>query len=538
MARSSSCASPEAASEPDTAVVVRRGFGYGSPVMRLALAAAVLVSGCRDPEIVEVRLVTEPGLRPARDFATVVLCVSVAGERDCVVRSEFEGGAIGTGADLFDPTLLVEEETYELRVWADFDASAPIDCANEHAVGRSLPFEHRAPPYAITVQVGCANEFTRTRAQPIHARLAHTIVPRRSGDAIIAAGAQRVVTPMSTPMMPSFPRYEGPVLQIERYDPTTGRFEEILGLPSGRWFAGGLELRDGSVVIAGGQISSPAAPCTDDFEIVYPPGARRSGELAAPRCGPALVRMSSGLLIAGSGVLDGTRVSGAERHGPAMNGVPVAFTGGDIRALSSAIAIGGGEYVLIVGGQQAPTAPLFELASNDGLAPFPIEERALPLGWTGPSATYVPCDAGGGAVFLAGGDIGGRTTDALYCFADVLGGAVSPLPPLAIPRQAHQAAHVTIDGVDHLLLAGGSNDTAVLDDFELVPVDACACTATVERPPMGLLPDDGTFFVAHSLERLADGTALLFGGVTMDSEMTRIDAVASALLFYPDFARP
>jgi hypothetical protein len=46
------------------------------------------------------------------------------------------------------------------------------------------------------------------------------------------------------------------------------------------------------------------------------------------------------------------------------------------------------------------------------------------------------------------------------------------------------------------------------------------------------------YFVAHSLERLADGTALLFGGVTMDSEMTRIDAVSSALLFYPDFARP
>lgn len=508
--------------------------------MRLALAAAVLLSGCRDPEVVEVRLVTEPGLRPVRDFGSVVLCVSEAGERECVVRSEFLGAEIGTGAALFDPTLLVEGVDYELRVWAEIGERALTDCANGHAVGRSLPFEHRAPPYALSLQVGCANQFTRTRAQPIHARLAHTIVARRTGDAIIAAGAERVITPMSTMDMPNpFPRYERPVLEIERYDPATGRFEQILdGLPSGRWFAGGLELRDGSVVIAGGQIPSPFAPCTPNFEIVYPPGARRSGMLAAARCAPTLVRMSSGLLIAGSALLDEATVSGAERHGPAMNGVPVPFTGGDLRALSTAIAIGGGEYVMLVGGQQTPDAPLLELASNDGLAPFPIEDRALPIGWTAPTATYVPCDEGGGAVFLAGGEIGGVPTDALYCFADVLGGTVEPVPPLATPRQAHRASYVTIDGVDHLLLAGGSDQASVRNDFELVPVDACACTATVERPAAGVLPGEGMYFVAHSLERLADGTVLLFGGVTMDSEMTRIDAVSSALLFYPDFARP
>jgi hypothetical protein len=505
--------------------------------MRWAIALAVLGFGCREPEIVELRLVTEPGLRPERDFGTVVICISELGSGDCSVRSEFPASSIGAAADAFDPSVLVEGRSYELRFWADVPATTASACTSlGHAVGRSLPFEHRAPPYAITVQVGCANEFSPTHAQPLRPRLGHTIVPRHSGDVIVAAGAERLLYTMSAVS----PIYESPVLDIERYDPATGRFEQILGMPNARRYAGGIELRDGSVVIAGGQ--NTAFTCASDFEIVWPPAARRSGSLAAPRCGPSLVRMSGGLLVTGSGWLDGMTLTGAERHGPNMNGVPVPFLGGDPRALSSAFAIGGGEYVLVVGGQQDAADPLLELVSNDGLAPFPIDARALPDGWTGPSSTYVPCAQGGGAVFLAGGTLGDDATDSLYCFADVRDGTVSPIGALAIARRSHEATYVTIDGVDHLLLAGGLGaDDALVRELELVPVDACACataTASGDRPLTGALEVSGTAFLLHSLARLADGTALLYGGVSLDSDDQRVRSVASALLFYPDFARP
>jgi X-X-X-Leu-X-X-Gly heptad repeat protein len=71
-------------------------------------------------------------------------------------------------------------------------APAPGTCAEDRAVGVSLPFVHREGGYSIPIQVGCADELGRTLSQPIEARLAAGLETAADGTAVLAGGVPSI----------------------------------------------------------------------------------------------------------------------------------------------------------------------------------------------------------------------------------------------------------------------------------------------------------------------------------------------------------
>ena len=96
--------------------------------------------------------------------------------------SSAEGSLAGLGA-------LRAGVIYALAFEAQYASGT---CADDRAVGVSMPFVHREGGYAIPIQVGCADEFGRTVSQPIQARLAAGLETAVDGSAVLAGGVPNI----------------------------------------------------------------------------------------------------------------------------------------------------------------------------------------------------------------------------------------------------------------------------------------------------------------------------------------------------------
>ena len=489
--------------------------------MRSVLVVLVVVlgflTGCADPEVIAIRLVPTAGLEPERDFRDLDLRVYDA--RDQLVIEADGRDLLG---DLARGGVLNAGRRYRLELAAS--TREGVCTRHRRAVGRAH-FEHRTPPYAIPIQVGCADEIAPTRGAPIHARLLQAISPIANG-AIIAGGAAT----LDGEFVPA-----DPVRAVERYDMTTGRFEEVGELATLRMFAPMLTLRDGRVVIAGGQ--NTVVGCDETMEVLWPlDAARVPRSLAAPRCSPRALLLAGGPAFFGGAppppplVPDYARF---EVHDDTFTFEPRQATGGEERYLAAVAPLTLGRGAL-VGGGQTFGGP-FELALADCGGGVPCfhdvpTEPATPEGWTDMTLTYVPCSEGGGAVYAVGGVVRepgseeDTELDAMWCWLDrPEGGVLRPTASLPIVRSLHR----TIALPDELLVVGQTQALRV-------PVDPCTCTAqagTLEVNGVDYPP--GAFMILHEVVQLPDETVLIHGGVSTFG-VTPISAERSAWLFVRD----
>lgn len=483
--------------------------------MRPAILGLLLLA-CADPEVISVRLVPTAGLDPERDFVDVDMRVYDARDEVVVETSGRElvddlakGGALRVG------------RRYRLELAAS--TREGVCTRHRRAVGRAH-FVHEAPPYAIPIQVGCADELAPTRGAPIHPRLVQSLSATSDG-AIVAGGASL----LDDAFVPT-----DPVRAVERYDMATGRFEEVGELSTLRLFAPMLTLRDGRVLIAGGQ--NAVVGCDDSMEVVWPPGAAPiPRSLAAPRCSARALLLADGPTFFG-----GTppppplmpEYSRMEVHDDSFSFEPRQATGGIARSLAAIAPLTLGRGALI-GGGQALGAP-FELAledCDDGPCFYEVEtDPAVPEGWTDMTLTYVPCSQGGGAVYAVGGVIREEGVeedtelDDVWCWLDrPEGGVLRPTASLPITR----ALHRTIALPDALLVIGQTQALRV-------PVDPCTCTASATTVEVnGLDYPAGALMILHEVVTLADESVLIHGGVsTFDT--APISAERSAWLFIRD----
>lgn len=463
-------------------------------------------------------MVPTAGLNPERDFVDVDLRVYDA-RNEVVVETRGRDLL----ADLAKGGVLRNGRRYRLEVAAS--TREGVCALRRRAVGRAN-FEHGGPPYTIPVQVGCADEIAPTRGQPVHARLLQSISATVDG-AIIAGGAAM----LDASFVPT-----NPVRVVERYDITSGRFVEIGELSTQRLFAPTLTLRDGRVLIAGGQ--NPFLGCDETIEVLWPPEAAPiTRPLAAPRCSSAAVLLADGLAFFGGMPAAPPLMpafSRMEVHDDTFSFEPREATGGVARSLPAVAPLTLGRGAFLAGGLFEEPGPLFELALTDCEgSPCLVDvdtDPEPPLGWAEMSATYVPCEQGGGAVYVVGGVIREEGVedevelDDVWCWLDrPEGGVLRRTASLPETRTYHRSFALP----NELLVIGEGSGLRI-------PVDPCACTAqaaTIEANSVNY--PAGPLMLLHDAVQLDDESILIHGGVsTFDAAV--IAAERSAWLFVRD----
>jgi hypothetical protein len=164
---------------------------------------------------------------------------------------------------------------------------------------------------------------------------------------------------------------------------------------------------------------------------------------------------------------------------------------------------------------------------------------SLPLDWRAGSAAYVRCSQGGGAVYVLGGEVGpddeANTLDAAWCFLDRPGGGrFESVGQLPVPMALFATVALRTGGRDRLLVVGGTDVSANVQAW-LQDVDGCSCASmrAEEAQPLDLPPGILPFFLRGV--RLADGSALIVGGVDPARVVQgNLTGVRYAALFVPD----
>jgi hypothetical protein len=507
------------------------------------LGALVLVGGgCLSADRVELVIVGTEPIEGAPPPTALRARIIEAETGNLVVENTVESGdgsLGGLGA-------LRGGVGYVLALEAFFGSGI---CADDRAVGVSMPFVHQAGSYSIPIQVGCADEFGRTVSQPIEARLAPGLETAADGTAVLAGGAESVALRVDNPEI------TGVVGLIERYMPFGGGFIESGSLVTARAYPALQAVPEGGVAVFGGVL--PGIPaCEQTIELIVGAASTAKGPLSHLRCEPDATLLSAipGVMVGGGSNAPAMRSADFEvfdLEAEASSGQQIA--GQAYRRAPRLIALGDGETALAIGG--TPGAPAVEAVHLGDRCPgstaapctFPIPAEGLdPRGLESMAAAYAECPSGGGAVYITGGIVGDgdsrRALDQILCVREETNLAtmrVVQAGTLPEPRARHEMA-VVRGSSPRLLLVGGGETTSItnnlFEDALLVPVDPCTCDElspqVLERLP---LPLTGAA-VLHRLTTLQDGSVLLVGGVRIfnDAEGPRYEALGEAALFVPE----
>ncbi len=511
--------------------------------LSILLGAPALATGCLSADQVELVVVsTEPVAgAPAPDALRVRIFEVETGEQ--VVSqtvSSAEGSLAGLGA-------LRTGVTYALAMEAQYASGT---CADDRAVGVSMPFVHREGGYTIPIQVGCADEFGRTLSQPIQARLAAGLETAVDGSAVLAGGVPNIELRTDLEVTEVVPL-------VERYAPFAGGFLASGTMLTARAFPALQAVPQGGVAVFGGVV--PGLPaCEATIELIVGSASTATGSLTTPRCfaDAALLPGVSRLVVGGGSNFPAIRLADFEVHD--LDAQPLTDNGIEglvHREAPRFVALGDGQTMLSIGGVDAASGgPVVEAVHfgddcPQGEAPCTFRVPAAGLdqqGLIATAATYVECPTGGGTVYITGGITGAgdanRALDQILCIRELPDPSemrVVRAGTLPEPRARHEM--VVVRGMSpRLLIVGGGRTTSItsnlLDDALLVPVDPCACVESspqvLERIP---LPFTGSA-VFHQLTTLQDGSVLLVGGARIFNEQgtVRYQALGEAALFVPE----
>jgi len=508
------------------------------------------VCGC-SPHAIDVMLVHSRSLVPEDSFERVTLRIEEADGGRVVHEGSVRGAALASATTLFDAGDLREGSSYV----AVLTAEAPGVCGRGRAVGRSIPFVHESGDYAVSIQVGCADAFTTTAGEPETPRLLHRLATSADGEAFLVGGAR---TWRFEPMAMML-GVEGITASVERYDPRTGRFVPGGLLVTPRLVPAVVALPEGGVGVAGG-FAPPL--CESSIELAQRLSTATAGSLAQPRCWPSAVWLPEAerVVVTGGQQVDTTTIFDRALDGEVYDGtlrtrVADRMTGQSFRATPRLVPLSDGRSALAVGGAGAfMPSPLVSRIVAGGACGEAACTEPVPLdggpatGLVNMAVTYVPCDGGGGAVYVLGGETGPDdekiALDAVYCYRDLPGVAGEMVVAGRLPAKRTQAVAVTVGGSagPRILVVGGTaSDSTMMnvlpyDDALLLPANGCACRAidptTVEHVP---LPLDG-LAVMHDATVLHDGAVLVVGGLRIAPDFMTATATGESVLFVPDLA--
>ncbi|HUG47804.1 MAG TPA: kelch repeat-containing protein [Candidatus Limnocylindria bacterium] len=233
-------------------------------------------------------------------------------------------------------------------------------------------------------------------------RYGHTATLLRDGRVLVAGGDPVDAT-------------EGIRATAELYDPQTGAWREVGGMiEPERIYAAAAQLADGRVLLTGGltgdELSSTAElfdPSSQTFSAVGRMAVGRA-EHTATTLADGRVLVTGGVRLSSSGTLDGDATSTAELFDPATGAFESAGPMTTERTQHAAVRVG--DRVLIVGGQNIDgsprTAELFDPATSSFLA-----AGRAPTGGPDTAASILP---NGNVLAMAG-----TTAPVLWAAADV-----------------------------------------------------------------------------------------------------------------------
>lgn len=464
------------------------------------------------------------------DFTSTTIEILDA-ETDAIVQSATTTSTVDQAIELpsLDAGELAIGAAYKIRL----KAAHPV--CTRRAVGESLPFVHREESYVVSVQIGCADEFTKTRRRPNVSRFGASLVATADGRAMLIGGAREISVPPG-----ELPQLLSVTSSTERYDPAIGAFLPAAMLTVPRAGATTVALDDGAVAVFGGA-TGDARVCSSNVDRLFGLSVAAVQELEQPRCSAsaALVRDASGgrILVAGGAASADIEIYD-ERAG-AHSGAPIA--GALVRASPDLIALADGQSALLVAG--TASEPFAELVTASGVTAIPGGPAG---GLRETAAVYVRCasPASGdppGVVYLLGGldGAGMNVSDEIWCYPDD-GTRTLELAGQLPTRRRAAVAVVLRDRPSELprvLLIGGSESAPGGPgpfggrDAAVVPVSGCECAA---YPGTEIaVPIESDFLVGHSAAVLADGSVLVVGGLDFDSAEHAF-ATGEAVLFIPD----
>ena len=254
----------------------------------------------------------------------------------------------------------------------------------------------------------------------------------------------------------------------------------------------------------GGDVLARGKSCAFTVDAGKPPTVpvwfSRIGRFAATS-GPDVARIDAATFAWGTGVLvaggnsNGAALATSEFYDPLAGKFAPGPTLATPRAGARAIDLGSGS-VLLVGGGGTGTPAVETLTAT--------HSTPEPAGVAPDLVEHAVAASGGAAVLIAGGRIGGTSTDGAWIVTEA-GASVEPLPAMA-----HARAQLTLTAAGDgpfapLYVIGGVDATGPVADIEVFD----PATEAFSAPGMQL----ATPRSQHTVTRLPSGLLLVIGGI-------------------------
>ncbi len=324
------------------------------------------------------------------------------------------------------------------------------------------------------------------------ARSLHTATALANGTVLIAGGVDSTMTTLAS---------------AEIYDPITGLFTATGAMSAGRVAAEAARLRNGQVLMVGGQDD----PITGTFS--------PTGALITPRLNPTVTVLKDGrVLVAGGyeGASNGTPLATAEIYKPKSGRFVETGSMDTPRRNATATRLKDGT-VLIAGGYNGKAVNSPELFNPQSGTFSPAAPMSSPRRY--PTATLLP----GGSVLMAGGFATAN--------GDPLRSSERFVPStLSWPKgtgEFVEAGSMHAARGRHTATKASPNTILIAGGYDGVKPLASAETYDISRQTFKKAGSMQTARFRHTATPLADGSVLVVGGEDANG------ALATAELFHP-----
>jgi len=358
---------------------------------------------------------------------------------------------------------------------------------------------------------------------PLHtARHGHTATLLPDGRVLVVGGNDdnQLTDPLGYGV-----RSAGPD-SVEIYDPAAGTWQKAAPLVQARRWHSATLLRDGRVLVAGGESNHHWVGLPGGNVEVYDPATNSWAPAAPVLHTPAYAHASATLLpdgrvlMAGGGDVNGNFVL-SQLYDPLANAWVLADSPGLYRYAHSATALPDGRILLAGGvddafsGTSSDLADIYDPAlGRFASAPFTSSDRAM----------HAATALADGRVLLSGGWSSWYPPDGFGEFhtlasAEVFDPAIggwSPVNELSLKRYAHTQT-LLVDG--SVLAIGGTASQGAVPNLTYTTLSSIELRlgGTGASVHVGNLVRGRSY---HTATRLGDGTVLIVGGVDTDGAAT------------------